>query len=215
MGLETATYIDQLVDTNPDGTDAKSQGDDHIRLVKKVLQNSFPNITGAVTATQDDLNKTSVVGNFCFPGMIVMWSGAVGSIPSGWKICNGVGTISTGASVPDLRSRFIRGTDGTTPGAIGTTGGSSTIPVNGVTGGTALTVNQIPSHSHQVSYNSTTPDGLDNTGFVNEPRGAQDYPGLYNWETSSVGGSQAHTHSVAISVSSLPPYYSLAFIIKN
>ena len=56
MGLETATYINQLVDTNPTGTDPKSQGDNHLRLIKSTLQNTFPNITGEVTATQAELN---------------------------------------------------------------------------------------------------------------------------------------------------------------
>lgn len=43
MGLETATYIADLVATNPIGpTDPKSQGDDHLRLLKSVLQNTFP-----------------------------------------------------------------------------------------------------------------------------------------------------------------------------
>ena len=42
MGLETATFISQLDDDNPTDTDLVSQGDDHIRLIKKVLQSSFP-----------------------------------------------------------------------------------------------------------------------------------------------------------------------------
>jgi hypothetical protein len=55
--LETATYINELVATNPVGaTDAKSQGDDHMRMIKSTLQNTFPNLTGAMTATQAELN---------------------------------------------------------------------------------------------------------------------------------------------------------------
>jgi hypothetical protein len=42
MGLETATYIDELVPSNPLSTDAVRQGDDHLRLIKQVLQNTFP-----------------------------------------------------------------------------------------------------------------------------------------------------------------------------
>jgi hypothetical protein len=48
MGLESATFISQLVDTNPVVGDAVSQGDDHIRLVKDVLQNTFPNASKAL-----------------------------------------------------------------------------------------------------------------------------------------------------------------------
>lgn len=42
MGLESATYISGLVPTNPPSNDPKSQGDDHIRLIKSVLQATFP-----------------------------------------------------------------------------------------------------------------------------------------------------------------------------
>lgn len=42
MGLETGTYVNDLNMANPLGTDAKSQGDDHIRLIKTCLKNSFP-----------------------------------------------------------------------------------------------------------------------------------------------------------------------------
>lgn len=48
MGLETATYINDLVDTNPLGSDPKSVGDDHIRLDKSTTKNTFPGFTGAV-----------------------------------------------------------------------------------------------------------------------------------------------------------------------
>jgi hypothetical protein len=57
MGLETATYIHELVNTNPVGaTDTKAQGDDHIRLLKTTLSNTFPNVEGAVTASHAELN---------------------------------------------------------------------------------------------------------------------------------------------------------------
>lgn len=61
MALETGTYIDSLVADNPTQGDPKSQGAGHLRLVKSVLRNSFPGITGAVTATQDDLNHAKLV----------------------------------------------------------------------------------------------------------------------------------------------------------
>lgn len=56
MGLETGTYLDALVPTNPASTDGLAQADDHIRLLKSTLANSFPGITGAVTATHTELN---------------------------------------------------------------------------------------------------------------------------------------------------------------
>lgn len=44
MGLESATFISGLVPSNPvHATDDVSQGDDHLRLLKSVLQGTFPN----------------------------------------------------------------------------------------------------------------------------------------------------------------------------
>lgn len=51
MGLETGTYIEDLAPGNPLGTDPKSQGDDHLRLIKACIKNSFPNTDGAWTTT--------------------------------------------------------------------------------------------------------------------------------------------------------------------
>lgn len=42
MGLEAGTYILDLVASNPIGGDQKQQGDDHLRLIKNVLRNTFP-----------------------------------------------------------------------------------------------------------------------------------------------------------------------------
>lgn len=55
MALETASYISQLVVTNPTASDPKSQGDNQIRLVKTVLVNQLGSLGAAaltVTATQ-------------------------------------------------------------------------------------------------------------------------------------------------------------------
>lgn len=57
MALETVTHISDLVVTNPTATDPASQGDDHIRNIKKAIKNSFPSITGAVTLTQAQINS--------------------------------------------------------------------------------------------------------------------------------------------------------------
>jgi hypothetical protein len=58
MGLETASYISQLVDTNPTASDPVSQGDDHLRLIKTVLQTQFSGLSGttAVTASGAEMN---------------------------------------------------------------------------------------------------------------------------------------------------------------
>jgi len=50
MALETANYIDELVITNPTASDSVSQGDDQLRLIKKVVKQSFPSVDIAVNA---------------------------------------------------------------------------------------------------------------------------------------------------------------------
>lgn len=56
MTVESATYIDTLDPTLPLSGDPKSEGDNHLRLIKQVLQNTFPNINAAVGATDEQLN---------------------------------------------------------------------------------------------------------------------------------------------------------------
>jgi len=56
MALETATYIDGLVITNPAATDGLAQADDHMRLIKSTIKTTFPNVTGAINATHTEVN---------------------------------------------------------------------------------------------------------------------------------------------------------------
>lgn len=59
MALESANYISGLVDTNPGATDNVSQGDDHLRLIKKVLKDSFPSVDIAVNAIHTSASAPS------------------------------------------------------------------------------------------------------------------------------------------------------------
>ncbi len=56
MALESGTYINSLNASNPAATDSLSQADDHLRLIKSTVLASFPNVSGAVTATHTELN---------------------------------------------------------------------------------------------------------------------------------------------------------------
>ena len=56
MALETSTYINGLVATNPVSTDPLAQADDHMRLIKSTITATFPAITGAITSTHTELN---------------------------------------------------------------------------------------------------------------------------------------------------------------
>ena len=117
MGLESADYINELVATNPTGTDPKSQGDDHLRTVKRALIQSFPNIDGPVFATPAELNLLSGVTSVVPVATIAMWP--IDTPPDGWIICDGapidpaytalIGLV--GANAPDFRGYFPRGYD--------------------------------------------------------------------------------------------------------
>lgn len=57
MGLEAASYIVDLVTTNPDGGDKGYTIDEHLRLIKTVLKTQFPNFTAAaMNASVVELN---------------------------------------------------------------------------------------------------------------------------------------------------------------
>lgn len=56
MTVESATYIDTLDATLPLSGDPKSEGDNHLRLIKQVLQNTFPNVNGAIQASDNQLD---------------------------------------------------------------------------------------------------------------------------------------------------------------
>lgn len=62
MGLETPTYISDLNSAWPLGADGKNTADDHLRNLKAAVKATFPNVTGAVTATHTQLNAVVTNG---------------------------------------------------------------------------------------------------------------------------------------------------------
>ena len=56
MAIESATWISDLDPANPKGTDQKGTADDHARLIKQTIVNSFSNINAEVSASAGALN---------------------------------------------------------------------------------------------------------------------------------------------------------------
>lgn len=54
MAVENVNYIADLNPAAPSGSEPKSDGDDHIRNIKKGLKNSFVGFTGAILVTGTD-----------------------------------------------------------------------------------------------------------------------------------------------------------------
>ena len=59
MALESATYINDLNAANPAATDGLAQADDHFRLIKGAVKATFPNVTGAITATHGAIDAAA------------------------------------------------------------------------------------------------------------------------------------------------------------
>lgn len=247
MPLESASYISQLNSANPAATDLLSQGDDHIRLIKAVLQATFPNINGPVTATDEQIN--SVVGAMLgVPvGTICIWYGQSTNVPAGWGICNGTTyTKVAGGTIvsPDLRDRVVMGAgavaaQNTNFGAANAsaTSGAGGAHTHAITGtgahthaptvqGHALTISEMPAHTHTVPSGHTDTAGQlesnsggtgTNTTTSSTGSGAAHthgitFPGTDGTHTHTLDTSAAHTHGVT--VSTYQPAQALHYIIK-
>ena len=224
MALETGNFISDLNAANPNNTDLKSQGDDHLRLLKKTIKASFPNVAGAVTKTHTELNAAH---DARVPvGGIIMWSGAVLNIPAGWLLCNGIN------GTPNLMDRFVIGAGNLY--AVGASGGSKDAIVAAhshtatLTGATTSTgphshVVNDPGHAHAWPY-----AGMNGTQFGSGSfaagAGSDQLTSTSATGISISGGDHAHSVSVSGSTASagasatganLPPYYALCFIQKS
>lgn len=172
---------------------------------------------GVTIQTYDNLYgipSTSGSSSSIPSGVISLWYGSIGLIPSGWVLCDG------NNATPDLRDRFIVGAG--TSYTVNQTGGSSTAVLPEHTHTASVTLNDSdPGHSHtfyggsaSTSANpyfqatgvgtlgsdatvvSTSSVGVNTTGITFDPVVTVDDAGV-----SPLGGN-------------LPPFYALAYIMK-
>ncbi len=165
--------------------EARGQGDFVPGVASVARQEGRVDLDVKIDALADDLT-----------GVIVMWSGSIGSIPSGWALCDGTN------GTPDLGDRFVLGTrPGTDPGQ---------------TGGSADHSHGIAEHTHEVS-----PEGLHVHETNRQTRAVTTGSGTLALTVVTVrSGSGRHSHDTSSEVISTgaenhsPPYYRLAFIMR-
>jgi hypothetical protein len=177
-----------------------------------------PALTGTPTApTASAATNTTQIATTAFvqtalsaaftSGMIMMWSGTIATIPTGWVLCNGSN------STPDLRNKFVIGAHTDSAGvAYSTVTGSNT-----QTGGTKDAI--VVSHTHTATV--TDPGHTHSGSYATVAAGANTVPG-----GSNITGATIPSAVTGISVvnstegssgtnQNLPPYYALAFIMKT
>ncbi len=138
---------------------------------------------------------------------VIMWYGALGDIPAGWAICDG--TMGT----PDLRGRFVVGSGGefthaTNAGSVNNVyqptmlaagehnhtlsiTGVGTHTHSGTTGNHALTVAELPPHSHKLGSTGVPRVGT-GYGYV----GQAGVTGVALTDTNPTGNGVAHNHTI-------------------
>jgi len=157
-----------------------------------------PQITAVDWAVAADVENLPV-------GAIIVWTGTIASVPSGWAICDGV------ATTPDLSSKFIRGAEAAQdPGG---TGGANSIN---------LVANNLPQHNHT----GTTITNVNHDHGYSKPISATLLGGSISADTGGstqqTGSGGAHTHVLTVantgsgsSIDNRPAYYTVLFIKRT
>jgi len=152
-------------------------------------------------------STTPTWGNAFVAGMIMMWSGTIATIPSGWLLCNG------SSGTPDLRNRFIIGAHSDDSGTAKTTvTGTST-----QTGGSKDAI--VVSHTHTATV--TDPGHTHTPGSISTSNTNQGTGGGASVQNPGAIPSAVTGISVANSTegssgtnANLVPYFALAYIMK-
>lgn len=155
---------------------------------------------------------------------IIIWSGAIVDIPTGWQLCDGTG------GTPDLRDYFVKAL-GWSTGDMGATEGADTEIYSHRHGAGVGNLQAESGHIHVIEIGKLgrnieayqagagTPDSTGVTADTQQDHEHDDGGGLYLESIDSLGGT-SHTHNTfslgmtphAVTVDSRPPYYAMAYI---
>lgn len=214
--LGDGTTINRAVGTG----DGLSGGGNLTSNITISVDNTVVRTSGDQTIGGNKTFTDTVTINGVIPvGGIIMWSGTIATIPTGWALCDGTN------GTPNLLDRFIVGAGSVNynPGA---TGGADSV---------TLGTTNIPAHSHGVSnfsnpgdhyHGPSTEAGLDNTGNGQPLRALyQDGPPFAGQTWPLLAGGHTHTFNIDSAFGNglggtdahenRPPYYALAFIMRT
>jgi hypothetical protein len=204
-----STYTDingTIANTNPIVLNSSGRLDNEVWLTygyyyKFVLKTS----AGSTLGTYDNLYGIIGVagastGTTIPTGVISLWYGSIGSVPSGWYLCDGAN------GTPDLRDRFVVGAGSTY--SVAATGGAADAVVVSHTHTATSVVTETP-HTHNIA------GGFGTSGAF----GALAGTGASVVSGSTSTGITVATTNASAGVSgtnaNLPPYYALAYIMKS
>lgn len=195
-GMSLSKYKGEKGDQGDQGIqgDAGTDGINGISIISTVINPA--NSQELLITYSDNSINTVAYPNPSPAGIISMWSGAIGSIPTGWALCDGTN------NTPDLSGKFIVGFDPSglldsgDYAAVGNTGGASSV---------ALTTTQMPSHSHQIY----TTEGGATTG-ANE-----DALNVNTINQSDIAIESVTPSGAGLAHENRPSFYTLAYIIKQ
>jgi len=204
--LATYTTISGTVaNANPIVLNSSGRLDNEIWLTygyfyKFVLKDASGNLLGTYDNIYGIVGTQTSVGTTIPTGMINLWYGSIGSVPSGWYLCDG----SNGT--PDLRDRFVVGAGSTY--SVSSTGGNKDAVV--VTHNHTATVTD-PGHIHSASRfasNFGIAGGASVFGVSEQNT---------NVTTSAATGITVTNASAGVSGTNanLPPYYALCYVMKS
>lgn len=180
----------------------------NLGLTKPTVGGSDNTWGNALNANMDLLD--TAVNKAMPTGGIIMWSGTVATIPTGWALCDGTN------GTPNLTGKFIVHADADSSGTynVGATGGAndvtlttSEMPAHSHSGSTASagshthtgSTNTTGAHTHDTnfSYSSTVDYFGNNVSILNNGQnGTNSVEGTDNDFTSDSAGSHSHTLSI-------------------
>jgi hypothetical protein len=138
-------------------------------------------------------------------GMISIWYGAIGSVPTGWYLCDGTN------GTPDLRDRFVVGAGSTY--SVAATGGSKDAIVVSHTHTATSTVTD-PGHTHSMIAISSASLGGGGETIPRTPNTNTTFTTNSNTTGITVATTNASS-GVSGTNANLPPYYALAYVMKS